>query len=98
MGKRVYISGPIEGQPNYVERFAKVEEELYAAGFEICNPVAIYSELQPGTQKKDLIAAGLKMLSDCDAIYMLDGWEGSEISRSEFAFAADHKKTISFEV
>jgi hypothetical protein len=95
--KRIYISGPIEGQSDYVERFAKAEAELYAAGYEICNPVDLYGEMMPGTTKEELIDASLKLLTDCDGIYMLDGWEISTIPSLEYKTAVDLKKMIIFE-
>lgn len=35
---RVYISGPITGTEDYMERFAKAEEKLTAAGHQVYNP------------------------------------------------------------
>ena len=69
--KRIYISGPIEGQSDYVERFAKAEAELYAAGYEICNPVDLYGEMMPGTTKEELIDASLKLLQKISNLYRI---------------------------
>lgn len=91
--RRIYISGPVEGQPNYVERFSNAEELLCSRGFEICNPL---DAREPG-EGKNGIEACRKLLADCDEIYMLDGWGASSIARLEFVYAVDHKMTIRFE-
>lgn len=90
---RIYISGPIEGQPNYVERFAEAEEQLYQKGHEICNPV----DARKPCEGKNVAESCKKLLADCDAIFMLDGWGNSSISRFEFVYAVDHKMTVFFE-
>lgn len=90
---RVYISGPIEGEPNYLERFAEAEEKLYAKGYEICNPI----DARKPCEGKSVVDACAKLLADCDGIYMLDGWKRSAVSRLEFAYAVDHKMHIFFE-
>lgn len=90
---RIYISGPIEGENNYIERFAAAEEELYRQGCEICNPI----DARKPCEGKSVVEACAKLLADCDAIYMLDGWKRSTVSRLEFAYAVDHKMPVYFE-
>lgn len=74
---KIYISGAISGIHIQVvtDRFKKAETEIAAKGHEPVNP------LNNGLDKKDSwlnhMRADIKMLLDCDAIYMMAGWPDS---------------------
>lgn len=38
---RLYLSGPINGRPNFVQEFREAEEQLLAAGYEVTNPTNV---------------------------------------------------------
>lgn len=92
---KIYISGPINGQCNYVDRFAAAEELLRSGGYDVVNPTED-AELKPNMD--NYIDRSFELLKDCDGIYMLEGWEESAEASTEFEFAKEHKLTICFEV
>ena len=73
--KRVYISGPITGTDDYMERFINAEKELEAQGFGVINPAKVNAQLS------------MLMLNMCTHIYMLKGWEKSAGANREFGYA-----------
>ena len=85
--KRVFISGPMTGCPNYnKEEFDKAEKLLKDAGFSVFNPARL--DLS-GTDwsDRDISVIDLAALSRCDYIYQLSGWENSTGACSEFEAA-----------
>lgn len=73
---RVYISGPMTGYPddNFPAFNAKAAE-LEAEGYEVENPAA--KGVIDGWEWSDYLRYDLRVLTECDAVYTLDGWEGS---------------------
>lgn len=91
--KKVYISGSISNDPNYLEHFNKAENFLKSKGNKVFNPCCIpvifsYDEFM----KIDLAA-----LECCDAIYMLKGWQESKGANIEFKRAQELGLIIGFE-
>ena len=84
-GKRVYIAGPITGVDGYEESFNKAAADLEALGFEAVNPIA--PGPVEGADYKYYIDRGLRMLMECDAIYMLRGWRKSKGATLESFYA-----------
>lgn len=84
---KVYISGPITGLPyKEVEKaFNEAEIRLEEQGYEVVNP--LNNGLPRESTWKEHMRADLKLLLDCDAIYMLDGWEFSRGVQIEFRIA-----------
>ena len=77
MGKiKYYISGKITGlQPSeYAARFGKAEEHLTAQGFDVVNPLR---HVVPSAHWKEQMKVDIRLLLDCNAIYMLSNWEQS---------------------
>lgn len=83
---RVYISGKITGTADYKERFAKAELTLKATGCDVVNPVKVGEEL-PGLSYQAIMRVDLHLLDQCDAIYMLKGWETSPGANREYGYA-----------
>lgn len=85
--KKVYISGQITGLEKGKSRkeFERAESEIRRMGFEPVNPWknGLTNEASYG----DHIRADLKMLAECDMIYMLRGWEYSNGARLEHSVA-----------
>lgn len=71
---KVYISGKITDTTDYVERFAKAEEMLLGKGYEVVNPVTANEHLPEDTPWRVYMGESLKLLCDCDAIYLLKDW------------------------
>ncbi len=83
---RVYISGQIIGDPDYNNRFCKAEEMLKDKGYEVVNPVKI-GQCLPEIDREEYLKIDLTILSVCDAIFMLDGWENSRGANREYGYA-----------
>lgn len=93
---RVYISGPIM-YANGPDRFGPVKERLAARGFATLNPKDVEGcpdnscTLLPHEVAKDMKHSWkcfmkydiLAMLTECDAILMMDGWEDSHGAKAE---------------
>ncbi len=76
---KIYISGPVTGTEDYLERFGAAEEELKKAGYSVINPAKINSFLPADTTYKQYMDMSITMLSMCSHIYMLKGWEESHM-------------------
>lgn len=83
---KVYVSGRIKDYPEYLDHFDRECKKINALGHDAVNPCTI--EHIPNPTYTDFMRADLKALLDCDAIYMLDGWENSVGARCEHLVAA----------
>lgn len=81
---RIYISGPMAGIEGYEKNFKTAEVKMKEAGYEVVNPAEIDGE---GMTREELLALDLWMLEECDAIYMLKGWQQSCGANREYGFA-----------
>lgn len=83
---KVYISGPITGI-DFGNRFAFscARSALELCGYEVVDPSEV--KLDDEATWTDYMRADLKLLLDCDYIYMLEGWEKSRGARIELALA-----------
>lgn len=79
---RVYISGKITGTDDYNERFQKAENDLKRLGHTPANPVKICSGMNNATHE-EYMRRCLKVLVECDGIYLLPGYENSQGARLE---------------
>ena len=87
---RIYISGPITGTTDYMERFAAAERKLLENGWaEVVNPAEKNAQFPAGTCWETYMGESLKMLCECDAIYMMRGWGGSRGARLELLVAQE---------
>lgn len=94
MGKRVYISGAIAGH-DIEERkiaFANVEDMLQRLGYEPVNP---FNNGIPAEEHWRVhMHADIKLLLDCDFIYMMKGWEMSKGCKLEHDVATSCGITV----
>lgn len=90
---RVYLSGPISNNPTYIEDFYGTEELLIKQGLEVINPVKV-SDAFGGLSYEEYIKLDLILLEMCDAIFMLDGWQGSRGAKLEYHYANIMQKQI----
>ena len=72
---RVQISGAISNNPDYKWDFAKAKALIVAAGHEAVNPAEV--TIKDGTWL-DFMRHDIKLLADCEGVYMLAGWEQSK--------------------
>ena len=83
---KVYISGPITGV-EFGNRFAFMAAScgLELCGYEAVDPSDV--KLDDEASWSDYMRADLKLLLDCDYIYLLEGWEDSKGARLEHELA-----------
>ena len=84
---KIYISGAISGTDDYMERFAKAENELTEQGYSVVNPAKVNAQLPKDTSYEEYMKMSFCMLEMCEAIYMLRGWERSCGSNREYGYA-----------
>ena len=94
---KIYISGPITGTDDYMERFEAAEKMLTEAGLSVVNPAKVNAQLPKETTYTEYMDMSVTMLHMCDAVYFLRGWENSRGSTVEFEEAYTKKKAILFE-
>ncbi len=80
---KVYISGKITGLP-----FEEVEGNFYHAqnrleeeGFEVVNPLE--NGLPREAEWREHVKADIRLLLECDTIYLLENWKESKGARIE---------------
>lgn len=91
---KVYISGPITGTGDYMERFAEAQKYLESKGFTVINPALVNFNLPESTTWDQYMEVSLVLLSWCDAIYMLKGWEDSKGASLEYRTAKNSRIKI----
>ena len=52
---KIYISGPITGTADYIQRFAKAEDELTKQGFSVINPSKVNAQMPDDTTYEETI-------------------------------------------
>ena len=98
---KVYISGPISGATSYPQSFEKAAQYLRHLGNEVVDPTTIDTPCGRqihGTTWNYYMREGIKLLMDCDRIYMLEGWENSEGARLEQLIALQLRMPCLYEV
>lgn len=94
---KIYISGRITGLPlsEARQRFADAADLLNAIGFEAVNP--LNNGLDDKATWKEHMVADIRMLLDCDAIYMMDNWLESRGASVEYDIANRLNMDVWFE-
>lgn len=70
---KVYIAGPITGNPDYLVHFHRAAEEFKNKGHIVLNPTI----LPAGLEWEEYMIITLRMVGVSDKILMLKGWEKS---------------------
>lgn len=84
--KIVYLSGPITGTDDYMERFARAEERLTKRGYAVINPARVCAQL-PELEHDQYMQVCVPMIEVADVIYMLKHWEESKGAKMEYFYA-----------
>ena len=93
--RAIYISGPMSGIPEHnFPAFLRIEEEIlesFAANgienFSIVNPARLDSPDDPEMEWADYLRRDIRVLMDCDSIFLLPGWQLSKGANLERAIA-----------
>lgn len=96
MPKRVYISGAMTGVADYKRVFYQAEELLLSKGYKVANP-AYNDDVIPNANYEEYMSLDMFLLSLCDGIYMLKGWEKSLGANREYGYALAKGMEIMFE-
>jgi len=87
MKDKIYISGKITGDANYMIHFAEAEESLKNQGYIVVNPAKILSNMPKETTYEEYMELSIKLLSMCNEIFLLCNWWDSAGALREHAFA-----------
>ena len=98
MSKKIYIAGPMTGYNNLNwDAFDQKELELAAEGWEPVNPAKLDREsgIDPSRDLDDYdytecALRDVEALLQCDAIYLMSGWQHSRGASWERALAKHH--------
>lgn len=91
--KRLYIAGPMTGQPGLnFAAFNREAANYRAQGYEVINPAEINSD--PKSAWLECMRADIRELVTCDHIAMLPGWERSKGASLEHHIAQALSMTV----
>jgi len=91
---RIYISGPITGVKNYKRYFQGAKDALTAKGYDVVNPAELTAVIGDSFTYDEILAIDLDLLSRCDAMVQLPGWENSRGANVEYGYALASDKII----
>ena len=94
---KIYISGPVTGTKDYVERFTAAENRLQQGEHTVINPVRVAAELPEEVSHAEYMSLSICLLDMCEGIFLLKDWEISKGATIEFEHAVEEKKVITFE-
>lgn len=95
---KIYISGPITGHPlnEVIRSFSEAEERLQEQGYDTVNP--LHNGLPATSSWEAHMRADLKLLLECDSIYLLKGFRSSKGAMIEFELAKHLGYNITYQV
>lgn len=95
---RVYIAGPITGREyqDYKKHFTSACMRLLERGEHPISPIGI-GIMFPEFNHTEIMKICIAVLSSCDEIYMLKGWDKSKGAQIERSFAAKKGLKIRYE-
>ena len=87
--KRIYIAGPMTGQPDHnFPAFHAAAERFRKAGWDVVNPAENFDG-RTDLPRATYLRSDVVMLAECDAIALLSGWEESRGAKLEAILAAE---------
>ena len=90
---RIYISGPMTGNDNYLNEFLQATQTIRSAGHIPVNPAALETVF-PDADREEYLKFDLALLAECDAVYFLPGWRESRGANREYGYALGLDKII----
>lgn len=95
-----YLSGAITNNPSYRKQFNEAQKHLESKGETVLNPVKLGLMLeleQEDPSWEDYMKLDITALIQCDAIYMLQGWESSKGATLEHHIAKELGLKITYQ-
>lgn len=93
--KKIYLAGSITGHPDYMERFDRAHKHLEDHGWHVFNPARASASLPVAEMtRQNFMDFGLAILSMCNAIALMPGWEQSSGVRMERAYAEANRMRV----
>lgn len=90
-----YLSGPIAGQKNYRQQFARAAGALKELGYVVINPAELGAALPLDQMSyEDIMKIDMELLAAADYLVQLPGWEDSKGANRELGFALGTDKII----
>ncbi len=88
--KVAYVAGPYRNSPVGKERAIRFAKTLWSEGYAVICPHANSLDFESDIPHDDIFLDGyLEILSRCDAIFVLPGWERSEGTLAEIDLAEE---------
>ena len=96
---KIYMSSMVIRDPNYIENINKTYLRLVNEypDAQIFSPVDIMSTFPDGLSYEEIMDFCMYILSKCDVIYMLKGWEDSKGANREYGYALGRDMIIIYE-
>lgn len=91
---KLYLSGPITGNPDCENLFLDYEKKYLNEGYEVVNPVKLN---KTGASWNEAMRRDLHELITCDIIVMLPGWQLSKGANIELNLAINLGLEVKFE-
>lgn len=83
-----YLSGPITGNPDYMQQFEQAARDLSIKGYDVINPAALDRVIPTSLLSYDTIMnLDLELLALADYLVQMPGWEDSKGCNRELGFA-----------
>lgn len=87
---RLYLSGAITSDPNYREKFARVQARLEAEGHQVISPLI----LPEGLAQNEYLHVDFALIDICEGVYFMKDWTSSEGAQLEWYHAMRENKEI----
>lgn len=87
---KIYIAGKMTGDPNFKEKFARVESGLAACGWTVLNPAKNADSMT----RAEYMRIDLNLIDMAEAVYFLADWKDSEGAKLERHYCEYIGKTM----
>jgi nucleoside 2-deoxyribosyltransferase len=95
-GSIVFLSGKINGNPNYKEDFLQAEQFLEQMGYMVINPARI-DEVAKDLSKEQIMRICYSLIDLSDSIFMIRGWNNSKGANAELSYAKSLGKKVMYQ-